>query len=157
MKPLPIFFVTTLYLGGCAAQAVTSGRVAVRDDRPAAAPKPAPASSENAAPAASPRFNDRAAPSLRFSDRDRVVVAEYYQTRKPKAAPGAAKRAALTAGLARGAKLPAGAQGRSLPRELEARLGAPPADTVRLVVARDVVLMERKTHLVRDILYGVAE
>lgn len=116
--------------GACAAHAVTSGRVVVRDDR--------------------------AAVELRFTDRDRAAVKDHYRARKPKKAPpGLAKREQLPPGLAKRDTLPPGLQGRLPPRELEARLSVLPAPYVRLIVGRDLVLMHRDTRVVVDILYGV--
>jgi len=63
-----------LTAAGCAAHAVTSGRVVVRDDR--------------------------AAVELRISDRDRTRIEEHYRSAKPKQAPpGLAKRDTLPPGL----------------------------------------------------------
>jgi hypothetical protein len=121
-----------LVLAGCAVHAVTSGRVAVRDDR--------------------------AAMELHFSDRDRTRIEEHYRNAKPKKAPpGLAKRERLPAGLAKRDTLPPGLQGRSLPRELESRLAVLPSAYVRVIIGRDIVLMHRDTRVVLDILYGVAD
>jgi len=129
-KLLP-FVLAALVVTGCAAHAVTSGRVAVRDDR--------------------------AAVELRFSDRDRALIEQYYRTAKPKKAPpGLAKRERLPPGLAKRDTLPPGLQGRLLPRELESRLAVLPAAYVRVIIGRDIVLMNRDTRVVLDILYGVA-
>jgi len=123
---------TALVVTGCAAHTMTSGRVVVRDDR--------------------------AAVELHFSDRDRALIAEHYRVTKPKKTPpGLAKREQLPPGLAKRDSLPPGLQGRSLPRELESRLAALPAGYVRVVIGRDVVLMNRDTRVVLDILYGVAD
>jgi hypothetical protein len=121
-----------LLMTGCAAHTVTSGRVVLRDDRATA--------------------------DVRFSDRDRAILEEYYRVSKPKKAPpGLAKRESLPPGLAKRDTLPAGLQGRYLPRELEARLTVLPAVQVRLIVGRDIVLMQRDTRVVLDILYGVTD
>jgi len=117
---------------GCAAHTVTSGRVVIRDDR--------------------------AVVEARFSDRDRAIMGEYYRAAKPKKTPpGLAKREPLPPGLARRDTLPPGLQGRLLPRELEARLTVLPAAQVRVIIGRDIVLMQRDTRVVLDILYGVAD
>ena len=121
-----------LVVTGCAAHTVTSGRVVVRDDR--------------------------AAVELHFSDRDRALIDEHYRATKPKKAPpGLAKRERLPPGLAKRDSLPPGLQGRSLPRELESRLAVLPAAYVRVIIGRDIVLMNRDTRVVLDILYGVAD
>jgi hypothetical protein len=123
---------TALVVTGCAAHTVTSGRVVVRDDR--------------------------AAVELHFSDRDRALIEEHYRVTKPKKVPpGLAKRERLPPGLAKRDTLPPGLQGRLLPRELESRLAALPAAYARVIIGRDVVLMNRDTRVVLDILYGVAD
>jgi len=119
-KSLPVAL-AALVVTGCAAHAVTSGRVVVRDDQ--------------------------ATVELHFSDRDRALIEEHYRGAKPKKAlPGLAKRDTLPPGL----------QGRSLPRELESRLAVLPAGYVRVTIGHDIVLMNRDTRVVLDILYGVA-
>lgn len=93
--------------------------------------------------------DDSAKSRLHFSDRDRSIVTKYYRLHRPQpilAAPG----------LVKGKVLPSGLQGRILPRDLEARLRALPQTHLRLLVGRDLVLMERNTREVQDILYGVA-
>lgn len=121
-----------LLLMGCAVHAVTSGRVAVRDDR--------------------------ASVELHFSDRDRALIEEHYRGAKSKKTPsGLAKRERLPPGLAKRDTLPPGLQGRSLPRVLESRLAVLPSAYVRVIIGRDVVLMQRDTRVVLDILYGVAD
>jgi hypothetical protein len=127
-KSLPVVL-AALVFAGCAAHAVTSGRVVVRDDRAAA--------------------------EMRFSDRDRTIIEEYYRAAKPKQAPpGLAKREQLPPGLAKHDTLPPGLQGRRLPRDLDARLTAMPEVYVRIILGRDIVLMHRDTRVVLDILYG---
>ena len=130
-KLLPVVL-ASLVVAGCATHAATSGRVVVRDDR--------------------------ATVELRFSDRDRALIEEHYRTAKAKKTPpGLAKRERLPPGLAKRDTLPPGLQGRSLPRELESRLAVLPAAYVRVIIGRDVVLMNRDTRVVLDILYGVAD
>jgi hypothetical protein len=116
---------------GCATHALTSGRVAIRDDRTTL--------------------------EVGFSERDRSIVRDYYQARaRPKAVPpGLAKREALPPGLARRDTLPPGLQGRALPPDLDSRLTVLPSVYARLVFGRDLVLIRRDTRQVLDILYGV--
>ena len=121
-----------LIMIGCAAHTVTSGRVVIRDDR--------------------------AVVDARFSDRDRAIMEEYYRAAKPKKTPpGLAKRESLPPGLAKRDTLPPGLQGRLLPRELDTRLTVLPTTLVRVIIGRDIVLMQRDTRVVLDILYGVAD
>lgn len=116
-------------IGGCATQVLTSGRVQVRDEH--------------------------ASIEVGFSSRDRSLIEDYYrQHPAPKAPPGLARREALPPGLARHGELPPGLQGRLLPRDLESRLTVLPSAYVRLVIGRDVVLIERDTRRVLDILHG---
>lgn len=130
-KSLPVVL-AALVAAGCAAHAVTSGRVVVRDDR--------------------------AAVELRFSDHDRALIEEHYRGAKSKQLPpGQAKRERLPPGLARRDTLPPGLQGRLLPRELESHLAVLPATHVRVIIGHDIVLMHRDTRVVLDILYGVAD
>lgn len=131
MQRIMIILLLAAATAGCATYAMTSGRVAIRDDR--------------------------AAVELRFSARDRALIDDYYR-QAPKAKrtpPGLAKREQLPPGLARGGQLPPGLQGRGLPSDLERSLTALPAAYVRLVVGRDVVLMKRDTRVVLDVVYGV--
>ena len=130
-KSLPVVL-AALVVTGCAAHAVTSGRVAVRDDR--------------------------AAIELRFSDRDRALIEAHFRAAKPKKAPpGLAKRERLTPGLVKRDTLPPGLQERLLPHALEVRLTVLPAAYARVIVGHDVVLIRRDTRVVLDILYGVAD
>ncbi len=123
--------VLLLLIAGCATHALTSGRVVVQDNRTAL--------------------------DLRFTERDRVAINDYYHGHgKPKKSPpGLAKREQLPPGLARRETLPPGLQGRVPPRELEARLTVLPAPYVRVIVGRDFVLMDRNTRVVFDILHNV--
>jgi hypothetical protein len=120
-----------LLASGCATHAATSGRVVVRDDR--------------------------ASIEVGFSNRDRALIEEHYRGVKPgkKTPPGLARREQLPPGLAKRERLPPGLQGRMLPRELESRLTVLPPAYLRLIVGHDVVLMNRNTRVVLDILYGV--
>ncbi|KPK49137.1 MAG: hypothetical protein AMS22_14135 [Thiotrichales bacterium SG8_50] len=117
----------TLLVTGCAVHAVTSGRVAIRDNQAQA--------------------------EARFSDRDRAIIKEYYRTAKPrKTLPGLAKSESLPPGLAKRDTLPSGYQGILLPRELAARLSVIPATQARVIVGRDIVLIQRETRVILDIL-----
>jgi len=130
-KYLYVMLVVQL-MTGCAAHTATSGRVVIRDDR--------------------------AVVEARFSDRDRAIMEEYYRAAKPKKTPpGLAKREQLPPGLAKRDTFPSGLQGRALPRELESRLAVLPAAYMRVAIGRDIVLMQRDTHVVLDILYCVAD
>jgi len=73
--------------------------------------------------------------------------------------PGLAKRDHLPPGLERqlerNGKLPPGLRRRDLPPELEDRLGPPPSGTERLMVGDDVLIVEKTTGLIRDIIRHV--
>lgn len=96
---------------------------------------------------------------VRFNDRDRQVIHDYYRSHGKKAKrvpPGLAKRAGnLPPGLARRDRLPPGLQGRGLPADLESRLSSLPDNFVRVKLGTDIVLMNRDTRVVFDILYAV--
>jgi len=119
-------------VNGCALHAATSGRVVVRDDQ--------------------------AAVELRFSDRDRMRIQEYYRAAKTKKMPpGLANRERLPPGLEKRDTLPPGLKGRLLPRELETRLIVLATPYVRIIIGRDIVLMNRDTRVVLDILRDIAD
>ena len=69
--------------------------------------------------------------------------------------PGLAKKNKLPPGLAKRDRLPPGLQGRYLPDDLERRLRRLPDKYVRVKVGTDIVLMDRNTRVVFDIIYGV--
>jgi len=118
--------VVAVLSSSCVMQALTSGRVQVRDERATA--------------------------DAGFSSRDRSLVEDYYRkARSERKTPSGQ----VQHGLARHSVLPPGVQGRRLPRDLESRLTVIPATSARLVVGHDVVLIERDTRRVLDILYDV--
>lgn len=130
MLRITLILLWTVIGTGCGAYAVTSGRVAIREDRGA----------------------------LYFSDRDRVTIEEYYRAHPAKKTPpGLAKREKLPPGLARRDTLPPGLQGRPLPRDLESHLTAVPAAQARILLGHDVLLIQRDTRVVLDILHAVAD
>lgn len=130
MLRLILILLPVLISSGCGAYAVTSGRVAIRDDR------------------AYPHFNER----------DRILIEQYFQTHPPKKTPpGPAKQEKSLPRLAKRDTLPPGLQGRSLPRDLESRLTVLPAAQVRILLGHDVVLIQRDTRVVLDILHAAAD
>ena len=118
-------------MAGCASMVATSGRV---------------------------RFEDRDTQmAVSFSSRDRELIEEYYGERKRHLPPGLAKRrGGLPPGLAKRDKLPPGLQRDPLPDELEYRLTALPRGYIRVRVGQDIVLLDGRTHVVMDVIYGVA-
>lgn len=73
--------------------------------------------------------------------------------------PGLAKKDTLPPGLSkqleRNGTLPPGLQKRDLPNDLEARLGPPAEGTERKIVDTDVVLIQKGTDLILDVLRDV--
>jgi hypothetical protein len=124
-----------LSVAGCETPTATSGRVVVRDRD--------------------------ATVAVVFSDRDRVLISDYFAHQRKSLPPGLAKRSTLPPGLQRqlerNGHLPPGLEGRSLPGDLEARLSRLPEPYVRVVVGADVVLMNARTRIVVDILRNVAD
>ena len=120
-----------LVCGGCATYVATSGGVLVRDDS--------------------------AGTKFQFSERDRSTVVEYYHRQRSQNNSSRPAKRTTSPGLAKREVLPPGLEGRSLPRDLESRLRVLPPTYVRLLVGRDLVLMERNTRVLQDILYGVAD
>lgn len=118
-----------LMLAGCATHTATSGRVVIKDDTGVV--------------------------DIRIDDHDRAHIYNYYRGKKG-LPPGLAKRGGnLPPGLARRDKLPPGLQGDSLPYELEHRLSKLPSAHVRLRIGQDIVLMDRHTRVVFDVVYGI--
>jgi hypothetical protein len=120
-----------LMLAGCATQAATSGRVVIRDDTGVV--------------------------DIRIDDRDRAHIHDYYRGGKG-LPPGLAKRGGhLPPGLAKRDRLPPGLQGDALPHELERKLSRLPSSYVRVRVGQDIVLMDRNTRVVFDVVYGIGK
>ena len=95
--------------------------------------------------------DDRATIKPGFSTRDRLQIEDYFHKQNM---PAGHER--LPASFAVRERLPASIQGRPLPRALEARLTVLPATYARLQVGRDVLLMERDSRVVLDLLRGLA-
>lgn len=98
--------------------------------------------------------------AIYFSDADRRHIVNYYQGRKSKKTPpGLAKKGKLPPGLQkqieRNGHLPPGLQGRGLPAALNGSLSNLPEGYVRLVVEKDIVLMNKKTGIVADVMPGI--
>ncbi len=95
-----------------------------------------------------------------FSDRDRGLIEDYYSHRKSDLPPGLAKKKHLPPGLQkqmeRNGHLPPGLEKRSLPGNLERRLSALPSGYGRVVVGRDVLIIQTSTQQILDILHDIA-
>ncbi len=121
-------FLASLTLAGCATQAATSGRIVLQDDSTVA--------------------------DVRISDHDRRAIEDYYRKKRP---PLSAKRGDnLPPGLRKRDKLPPGLQGEPLPAELERALAPLPGNYARVRVGQDIVLFDRRTRVVYDVMYGAA-
>jgi len=130
------YFITilaALLLSGCASYTATSGRVVIKDDETSI--------------------------DVRIGDRDQALIRDYYKSSKHKKdlPPGLAKRGGnLPPGLAKRDKLPPGLQGEPLPHDLEKQLTRLPSSYVRVRIGQDIVLMNGKTRVMVDVVYGVA-
>ena len=130
MLRIALVILWALFHAGCGVHAVTSGRVAIREDRAV----------------------------LNFSERDRAIIREYYRAHTvKKTPPGLAKREKLPSELGKRDTLPSGLEGRPLPRDLELRLTALPAGQTRILLGNDVLLIQRDNRLILDILYAVTD
>ena len=136
MKYLAVLLLFAAGLAGCVtAPSNTSGRVVMHDRN--------------------------AHVDIRFNDRDRNLIHDYYRKhgkhkKTKRVPPGLAKRGGnLPPGLAKRERLPPGLQGRGLPGTLEASLSSVPNGYVRLKVGTDIVLMDRDTRVVFDIIHDI--
>lgn len=129
---LPLFLI--MMVSGCASYSATSGRVVIKDDTSVI--------------------------DVRISDHDRSVIENYYKKsyhKKKGLPPGLAKRDGnLPPGLAKRNKLPPGLHGDPLPYDLEEKLSHLPSTHVRVRVGKDIVLMDHKTRVIIDVIYGIA-
>ncbi len=73
--------------------------------------------------------------------------------------PGLAKREQLPPGLQkqwqRNGRLPPGLQGRALPVDLDRQLPGLPDNHVRLVVDNDIIIMDRTSRLIFDVIHDI--
>lgn len=134
MYKFVLFVLTALILGGCASYGATSGRVVIKDDTGMI--------------------------DVRFSDHDRALIHDYYGKpgkHRNGLPPGLAKRHGnLPPGLAKRDKLPPGLQGEPLPHDLDQRLSRLQSSYVRVRIGQDIVLMDGKTRVIFDVIYGAA-
>ena len=96
-----------------------------------------------------------------FHEKDREAIIDYYSHKKKSKSmpPGLAKKDNPPPGLqkhiVKHGELPPGLQGRSLPYELEKTLTPLPKGFVRMKVGGDVVLMNEKTRIALDVIWGI--
>jgi hypothetical protein len=95
--------------------------------------------------------DDSAATVVRFSAGDRVAIEDFYRKSTPaKTSPGSMP-------LIRGGWLPADIGAEPLPPALERKLSPLPTSHARQKVGRNVVLIEKKTRVIADVLYNAAK
>lgn len=98
---------------------------------------------------------------LRFGNRDRGIIAAYYREHRRDLPPGLAKREHLPPGLERqlerNGRLPPGLQKRAVwfPSKLDRRLGPLPTGYGRCWVGSNVLIVNRKTFAILDIIRDV--
>ena len=96
-----------------------------------------------------------------FSERDRRAIRRHYGKKRKykRLPPGLAKKDTLPPGLQKrldaGESLPPGLQGRDLPDELEDILSPIPKGYIRLKVGGNVVIMNKDTEVVVDIIRDI--
>lgn len=94
-----------------------------------------------------------------FSDRDRDLIVGYYASRESGLPPGLAKKKHLPPGLQkqldRNGRLPPGLEKRALPSDLDRRLSRLPGGYGRVIVGRDVVIINTSTDEILDILRDI--
>ncbi len=120
-------------ISGCVAQALTSGRIVLRDDS--------------------------AVSAVEFSARDRALIDSYYANRDGRGnltRRETAKHEHLPRALGQGDVLPSGLEGRALPEQLDRRLTPLSEPYLRVIIGTDVVLFNRRTRVIADILRGIA-
>ena len=133
-----LFALSGLMLSGCAAYTATSGRVEIKDDSATTAGRVA-------------AKDNSAATVVRFSAGDRAVIENYYRKSAPaKTSPGSLP-------LLKGGWLPNDIGAEPLPPALERKLSPLPSSHERQKVGRNVVLIEKKTRVIADVLYNVAK
>lgn len=94
-----------------------------------------------------------------FSGHDRDVITQYYSQRSSNLPPGLAKKKHLPPGLQkqldRNGHLPPGLEKRSLPGDLEHKLSPLPTGYGRVIVGRDVLIIQTSTQQILDILRDI--
>lgn len=92
--------------------------------------------------------DDTSAADVRFSGSDRAMIEDYFRK-----IPGGGS-AASSVKLAKGAVVPSGVKAETLPRELEQKLSPLPSAYSRVRIGPDIVLVDRKTRIMVDVVYG---
>jgi hypothetical protein len=93
---------------------------------------------------------------LVFSDRDRMLIHDYYRGNYRGLPPGLAKQGKVPPGhamkLYRNQPLPPGLEWRYLPDDLERRLSHLPDGYVHVIVGADVAIMNTRTRVIMDVI-----
>lgn len=107
--------------------------------------------------------DDQESSKYLFGERDREIITRYYSNHDSNLPPGLAKRGGnlppgLEKHLERNGTLPPGLQKRiePCPAELERQLPALPAEYRRAVIGAHVVILNRNTNVIVDIMKDVA-
>jgi Ni/Co efflux regulator RcnB len=121
------------------------------------------------APASAPAAKSTSSIGAVLSELERKIIDEYYRLKhrmtgtEPTSQPGAEpprRTGALTRSVHKdpeaGAPLPPGTRRDPLPDDLRAKLPPPSPGTDRLLVGNDVVLVDRQTSVVLDLMRGAA-
>ncbi len=102
--------------------------------------------------------------SIGFSDWERDLIRDYYHRhyygeQKKHLPPGLAKKKQLPPGLqqhiVKNGTLPPGLEGRALPDDLTRRLAPLPDNYIRVRLGGNVLLMDRTTRVILDVVYGI--
>ena len=94
-----------------------------------------------------------------YRDRDREIIRGWYDSHESNLPPGLAKRDRLPPGLekqlVRRGTLPPGLQKRlqPCPEELVRRLPPPPPECAHVLVAEHILILNRRTNLIVDVLH----
>lgn len=91
-----------------------------------------------------------------FSDRDRVIIRDYYRGYYRSLPPGLAKKGKIPPGhafkLRRHEGIPPGVAWEYLPPDVERRLSRLPDGYVRIVIGADVAILHTRTRVVLDVI-----
>jgi hypothetical protein len=96
-----------------------------------------------------------------FSDRDRILIRDYFAPRYRHLPPGLAKQGKIPPGhakkLIRNAPVPHDYRWNSIPSALEDRLSRLPDGYVRITVGADIAIMNVRTRVVVDLLEDIVD
>ena len=107
--------------------------------------------------------SSHASPSVAivFTTQEREIISDWFRSNRNGLPPGLAKRESLPPGLQkqlqRNGTLPPGLQKKltPLPSGLDSRLGSLPSDYLRVVLGRDIILLDRRSNSILDVIANV--